>query len=397
VRCEFQTAKISLDYFEPMQAFDFQSHTRVVFGEGSISRLGELARDLGFKRTLLVADLGLLRSGHVDEAVKPLASAGIAVFTFHDFDVNPTSAMVESGRDFGRSCEIDSLIGLGGGSSMDCAKGINFLLTNGGSMRDYWGYGKAPQPMLPMIGIPTTAGTGSEAQCYALISDSDTHVKMACGDPKASFRVALLDPLLTASQPEEVTATTGYDAIAHSVETYVTTARTPISETFSREAWRLLEANYERVLQSPRDIEARGSMQLGAYYAGVAIESSMLGATHACANPLTARYDTLHGVAIALLLPHVVRWNVAVSGTRYDELMTMIGKYRQGAHPGSSLIERLSELAKAGGLPQSLGSAGIPKNDLPVLAAEAATQWTGQYNPRPFDEAGALEVYECAY
>src|SRR5215208_4729514 len=304
-----------------MKSFDFQPRTRVVFGAGVIERLGELARELNFKRTLLVADHGLVASGHVDEAVAPLEKAGVEVFRFHDFEVNPDTRMVEAGTALASPLNIDSIIGLGGGSSLDCAKGINFLLTNGGRMSDYRGYGKATRPMLPMIAIPTTSGTGSEAQTYALISDAETHVKMACGDPKAAFRVALLDPELTLTQPWAITATSGFDAIAHAVETFVTTKRNPLSEIFSREAWRLLEATYERVLTQPGDLEARGAMQLGAYYAGVAIENSMLGATHACANPLTARYGTAHGVAIAMLLPSVVRWNESVAGRRYLELI----------------------------------------------------------------------------
>src|ERR1044071_3876371 len=244
-----------------MQSFDFQPRTRVVFGPGSIERLGELARELNFKRTLLVADHGMIASGHVDEAVGPLQRAGVEVVRFHDFEVNPDTRMVENGTAFVAPLNVDSSIGLGGGSSMDCAKGINFLLTNGGRMADYHGHGKATQPMLPMIAIPTTAGTGSEAQSYALISDAKTHVKMACGDPKAAFRVALLDPALTVSQPRSITATSGFDAIAHAVETYVTTKRNPISQLFSREAWRLLEPNYERVLNQPSDLEARGAMR----------------------------------------------------------------------------------------------------------------------------------------
>ena len=182
-----------------MLPFDFHSPTRVVFGPGSLDRLPELARDLGFRRTLLVADRGLLAAGHVTQASRLFEHAGLAVFPFHDFDTNPDSAMIEAGRRFAAPLEIDSIIGLGGGSSLDCAKGINFVLTNGGRMQNYWGDGKASKPMLPMIGIPTTAGTGSEAQSYALISDAETHVKMACGDTKAAFRVGILDPALTLS------------------------------------------------------------------------------------------------------------------------------------------------------------------------------------------------------
>lgn len=380
-----------------MELFDFQSRTRVIFGSGALSRLGQLARELGFRRSLLVADRGMLDCGYVEKASSLLKEAGVEVEAFHDFDVNPDTRMVEAGRAFAASLKIDSIIGLGGGSSLDCAKGINFLLTNGGRMQDYWGYGKAVQPLLPMIGIPTTAGTGSEAQSYALVSDSETHVKMACGDPQAAFRVSILDPLLTISQPRNITAATGFDAIAHAVETYVTTRRNPLSELFSREAWALLEHNYERVLVEPDNIEARGAMQLGAYYAGVAIENSMLGATHACANPLTAHYDTTHGVAIALLLPVVVRWNDEIVGDRYDELLQFSHQHSRTHATASSLARRLEQLAQAGEFPTKLSAVGVLKSDFEMLAEEAATQWTGRFNPRAFDRAGALEVYECAY
>lgn len=376
-----------------IEPFDFQSHTRVVFGSGALERLGALADELGFRRSLLVADRGLVAAGYVEQATRLLMNQGIEVVAFHDFDLNPDTEMIERGRAFASPLEVDSIIGLGGGSSLDCAKAINFLLTNGGRMQDYWGFGKAAQPMLPMIGIPTTAGTGSEAQCYALISDARTHVKMACGDPRAAFRIAILDPQLTVSQPRAVTATAGFDAIAHAVETYVTTKRNPLSDLFSREAWRLLEANYERALAEPNDVEARAGMQLGAYYAGVAIENSMLGATHACANPLSAHYGTTHGVAISLLLPRVVRWNRAAAGSRYDELLNLSRRDSQA----SDLAGRLEQLARAGGLPETLRELDVPKSDLPLLAEEAALQWTGRFNPRPLDATGALEVYECAY
>jgi alcohol dehydrogenase len=381
-----------------MKSFDFQPRTRLIYGAGAIGELGTVARELGFQRTLLVADHGLVASGHVEEAVTPLQQAGIEVVRFHDFEVNPDTRMVEAGTAFVATQNIDSIIGLGGGSSMDCAKGINFLLTNGGRMADYRGYGKATKTMLPMIAIPTTAGTGSEAQTYALISDAETHVKMACGDSKAAFHLALLDPALTLSQPRSITATSGFDAIAHAVETYVTTKRTPVSEIFSREAWTLLESNYERVLTQPDDLEARGAMQLGAFYAGVAIENSMLGATHACANPLTARYGTAHGAAIAMLLPSVVRWNERAVGDRYATLLNLSSASNKNPDltPTEALARRLEELTEAGGLRADLSGSGIAKNDLPALAAEAAEQWTGTFNPRPFNKDGAMEVYSCA-
>ena len=240
------------------------------------------------------------------------------------------------------------------------------------------------------------AGTGSDAQSYALISDADTHAKMACGDEKAAFRIAILDPVLTVSQPRAVTAVAGYDALSHAVESFVTAKRSEISDVFAREAWRLLEASYERVLTAPDDLDARGAMLVGAHEAGIAIEASMLGATHACANPLTARYGTTHGIAIALMLPHVVRWNAEAAGDRYAALLRVAGR-EAGSRPAERLAERLEELARAGGLPRTLQEIDVARADLPALAADAATQWTGTFNPRPFDASAALALYERAF
>jgi alcohol dehydrogenase len=379
-----------------MTPFDLTLRTRVVYGDGALDRLGDLARELGFTRTLIVADKGIVATGAVSRAAALLESAGLTPSLFDDFDANPDTMMVERGRVHAAAQRVDSIVALGGGSSLDCAKGINFVLTNGGSMRDYRGHGKATRPMLPSIGIPTTAGTGSEAQSYALISDAETHAKMACGDDKAAFRVAILDPGLTMSQPREVTAVAGYDALSHAVESYVTAKRSAASDLFAREAWRLLARNYERVLEAPQDVEARGAMLLGSHYAGAAIELSMLGATHACANPLTAKYGTTHGVAIALMLPHVVRWNAEVVGDRYAELLRIAGD-DDSAHAGDRLAARLDRLARAAGLPGMLSEVGVGREDLPLLAADAATQWTGTFNPRPFDAHAALKLYEKAW
>ena len=262
---------------------------------------------------------------------------------------------------------------------------------------DYRGYGKARKPLLPMIAVPTTAGTGSEAQSYAVIADSTTHMKMACGDPKLAFAVAVLDPELTLSQPASVSAIAGYDAISHAVETAVTTRRTPISELFSREAFRLLDGHYTRVLNEPKDILARGAMHLGAFFAGAAIEQSMLGAAHACANPLTARYDLAHGVALAILLPHVVRWNSQANEELYRDLVRDSIQESSDVTPGSYLATRLVDIGRAGGLPLDLRTTGVKKKDLSNLAESASQQWTGSFNPRPFGAHEALEVYQCAF
>ena len=293
--------------------------------------------------------------------------------------------------------QIDFIVAVGGGSSMDCAKGVNFLYTNGGTMADYKGFGKATRPMLPSIGVPTTSGTGSEGQSYALIADDETHMKMACGDRKAAFRVAILDPEVTLSQPRKVTAVTGIDALAHALETYVTTRRNPLSQAFAREGWRLLEPNLEIVLREPDNLEARSAMQVGAHFAGIAIENSMLGACHACANPLTAHYGLTHGIAIGILLPHVIRFNAPTAGSLYNELAHQAHLQNGDLHiAAESLARRVTELLSIAGLPTSLSACGVATGILPVLAEEAAQQWTGKFNPRPVGEAELLELYRMA-
>jgi alcohol dehydrogenase len=379
-----------------MQPFDSRPSTRVVFGPGSLERLPELARELGFRRSLLVADPGLVGAGHAGRAQGLLAGAGIQVVPFHAFGEDPDSATVATGATLARAEAIDSLVGLGGGSSMDCAKGIGFLLANGGTIRDYHGYAKATRPLPPMIGVPTTAGSGSEAQSYALISDEKSREKLACGDPTAAFRVAILDPRLLLSHPRGPTAVSGFDAISHAVETWVTTRRNPHSEMLSREAWRRLTGSYERVLQEPADLEARASMQLGAFYAGAAIEASMLGAAHACANPVSASFGTVHGVAVSLMLPSVVRWNTPAAAERYAELLALMGA-PAATDPAAALADRLEAMAVLGGLPRGLAAVGVSDAALDTMAEQAAAQWTGRFNPRPFDRAGARELYRMAY
>lgn len=381
-----------------MLPFDFNPRTRIVFGADSLNRLGELVAEYGGRRVLLVSDHGIADAGHVAHAEKLIRDSGIECYTFLEVEENPTTKHVANAVDFAREHRIDFIVGLGGGSSMDCAKGANFILTNGGRMQDYWGVDKATKPMLPMIAIPTTAGTGSEAQSFALIADEETHAKMACGDKKAACRVAILDPLLTLSMPREVAAITGIDAISHALESYVTKKRNPISQLFAREAWGLLSRNFPRVFENPADIDARGGMLLGACLAGLAIENSMLGATHSLANPLSAHHGTVHGRAIGMMLPHVIRKNAEVVGELYAELVADVTRNGvSAATAGAELSSMIESFLKIGGLPARLGESGIDRALLPQMAKEAAGQWTAQFNPRPLNEAEFLELYECAY
>jgi alcohol dehydrogenase len=381
-----------------LEPFDYAPRTRVVFGPGTIEQLGTLAVEQGAQRVLLVTDRGLRAAGHIDLAVNILRDAQLPVTVFDDVQNNPTTDDVERGLGVAQTNQIDLIVGLGGGSSMDCAKGINFLLSNGGKMEDYWGTGKAKLPMFPMIAVPTTSGTGSEAQSYALIAHPETHMKMACGDKKAACKVAILDPLLTLSMPKSVTAATGIDAISHAIESYVTTKRNPISLPFGRKSWGLLSRAFPIVLREPRHTAARGAMLLGAHFAGAAIENSMLGATHACANPLSAHFDIVHGIAIGIMLPHVIRFNADHVGEAYGKLAEIAGLCDASDPQGAErLADYVTELVELSGQPTRLRDCNVQTELIARMAAEAAKQWTGTFNPRPVSAAEFEELYTCAW
>ncbi|MCG3127284.1 MAG: NAD-dependent methanol dehydrogenase [Phycisphaerae bacterium] len=396
--------------------FDFHPTTRVVSGRGTLDRLGTLLAELhdlahaptaGVSRVLLVTDRGIVAAGHADRAQATLRAAGFEPVLFDQVQENPTTRHVDAGVQLARHATVAFIVGLGGGSSMDCAKGINFLLTNGGQMQQYRGVGKATRPMLPFVAVPTTAGTGSEAQSFALIADEVTHQKMACGDRKAAARIAILDPLLTLTQPRGVTIAAGLDAVAHAIESHVCTRANALSRMLSREAWRLARHALPRVLAAPDDLEARAAMLLAAHAGGAAIENSMLGAAHACANPLTATFNLTHGLAVAVMLPHVVRFNAPAADARYAELLAaealadtdnaIHSSARGTAEPAARLADQINGLLARAAVATRLRDHGIPRDALPALAACAAEQWTAGFNPRTLSVADFERLYQEAW
>ena len=371
--------------------FDWQLHTRIVCGAGALAQLGELAQKR-WTRALLVSDPGIVAVGHTARAEAFLREAGIESTLFSDVHENPTTDDVDACWEVAKAFRPDVLIALGGGSAMDTAKGCNFLLTHGGPLSDFWvaspnrrGFS---QPLLPSITIPTTAGTGSEVQCHALIADAQTHAKMALGETGAEPTIALLDPELTLTLPRSVTAQTGIDALVHAIETAVTKPRTPHSLLFSHEAFRKLSANFSRVLEKPEDIQAREAMLLGSTWAGLAIEYSMLGIAHSLANPLTAHFGVVHGQAVGVMLPHVIYFNAQDPATRraYEAL---------GPSP-EALAEKVTEWLRLAGLATNLSACGVSEDAIPTLSSEAVRQWTASFNPRPVTTDDLASLYRAA-
>jgi len=380
---------------------DFAVRTRIVAGAGCLDALGGLVRECGGGRVLVVTDHGLVRAGHVEQAVRTLRAAGAHASVFDDVHENPTTDDVNQCVETARGASIDSIVGLGGGSALDVAKGCNFLLTNGGSMRDYWGVGKATRPMLPFIAVPTTTGTGSEMQSFALIADAATHQKMACGDHRAAARVAILDPMLTVSQPPFVRACTGMDCIAHAVETMVSRRRNPMSSVFSRESLRLIVSSFERVLSRADDLDAEMNMLFAASFAGIAIEASMLGAAHALANPITAKYGVVHGQAVGIMLPHVVAFNGGHFEARshYAFASRSAGLVTNGADDDgafAALVRWIEKMLSTTGLGSSLRALGVQEAAIDELARQAAAQWTASFNPVEIGARDMARLYRDA-
>ena len=368
-------------------------HPRVVVGDGVLSQLGALCGELGVSRALLVSDRGLVDAGHTQRVEEALASAGIEATLFSSVNPNPNESHVQACALAAGEAGADFLLGLGGGSAMDTAKGATFLLAGGGQMEDYWGRGKGRGEFLPLVMVPTTAGTGSETQSFALITRERDGRKMACGDERAIARIVLLDPELTASMPPVVAAHAGLDCLTHAVETAVTSRANPQSLQLSHLAFQLVCTSFSEALQAGA-LDARRNMLMAASLAGLAIEGSMLGAAHALANPLTARLGLNHGRAVATMLPHVVRFNAQDPGAAdgYEELC------RAAAIEGGAegLACRIEAWLDEAGVPRDLAAAGIVEADLGALAEDASQEWTGGFNPRPVDTASLQEILRAA-
>jgi alcohol dehydrogenase len=380
------------------RAFDFKPRTRLVFEAGALARTGEVVRALGASRALVVSDPGVARAGHAGAALASLERAGIAALLFDGAVENPTDACAERGAETAREVRAEAIVGVGGGSAMDCAKAVAILLARGSPIERWQGVGKIGGGLLPLVLAPTTAGTGSEVQSSALITREATGEKMLLWDHGIAPRAAILDPRTTLTAPRRASAAAGIDAVAHAVESHVSARATPLSRMFSREAFRLLLGAFEDALEDSGDLRARSDLLLGASLAGLAIENSMLGAAHSCANPLTHRRGTPHGLAVGLMLPHVIRFNGSDPAVeeRYADLLEAAG-LRSGPEGASgALAARLEGLLLAADLPVSLREIEVEEDALEDLAAEAGTQWTASFNPRPVGPRDLLEIYRCA-
>ena len=377
-----------------MTPFVFNTTPSIRMGAGEIENLGNISSAICTGCALIVTDAGMVRTGIVARAEAILQRAGVVVKTYADVVADPPEAVVMDAVNMAKGCGL--VIGIGGGSSLDVAKLAALLAGNVGTLAGAYGVNKATGPRLPLIVIPTTAGTGSEVTPIAIVTTGASE-KMGVVSPLIIPDIALLDPELTYDLPAHVTAATGIDAMVHAIEAYASVSpnNNPVSRALAIEALRLIGGALERAVTAPRDCAARADMLLGSLLAGQAFANSPVAAVHALAYPIGGHFKVPHGLSNALVLPHVLRFNTQTHPDDYAALAPHA--FAGGPATAEALIDGLVALSKACGLPQTLRDVGIGAADLPRLTADAMNQTRLLVNnPRPVCYADALAIYEAA-
>ena len=365
--------------------------THVVFGRGTLEQLGPRTSVLG-RRALVVTDRGLVATGLVERCTSLLRGAGVDSIVFDQVEPNPTVTQVEAALAAGSGRDIDVVVSVGGGSAHDCAKMVAVVAANGGHVRDYEGSDRAAGPGIPLIAVNTTSGTGADVSRFAVITDTERKVKMVIADRRVMPQLAINDPLTTAGMPKAVTMASGIDALTHGVEAYVSTLASDLTDMLALRAVELAAQHVVRAVEHGDDAEAREGMMLGSLYAGMAINSALVGATHALAHALGAVLDLPHGVCNGILLPHVCAFNYSAAPKRYDRLAHVVG----GGSDGRRLPRMLRAIGDRAGLPKGLGPLGVTRSQFPALVERAMADMTMTTNPRPLTPADVTAIYERA-
>ncbi|WP_151977012.1 iron-dependent methanol dehydrogenase [Acinetobacter soli] len=370
-----------------------------LFGPGCAKEIGNKAIDLGAKKALIVTDEGLLKFGVADTIAEYLHSAGVKSHIFSGAEPNPTDINVHRGVEAYTHNDCDFIVSLGGGSSHDCAKGIGLVTAGGGHIRDYEGIDKSKVPMTPLISVNTTAGTASEMTRFCIITNTDTHVKMAIVDWRCTPLIAIDDPKLMIAKPTGLTAATGMDALTHAVEAYVSTAANPITDACAEKAISMISQWLRPAVANGEDIEARDAMSYAQYLAGMAFNNASLGYVHAMAHQLGGFYNLPHGVCNAILLPHVCEFNLIACPERYARIAELMGINTQGLSTTAAAyaaINAIRELSSSIGIPSGLTELGVKPEDLAVMAENAQNDACMLTNPRKATHAQVVEMFKAA-
>ncbi|HHD2823117.1 L-threonine dehydrogenase [Clostridium perfringens] len=370
-----------------------------LMGADCLKDAGEQVAELGFKKALIVTDKVLGQIGIVKKVTDVLDNKNIEYAIYDETKPNPTVKNVNDGLALLKEKECDFVISLGGGSAHDCAKGIALLATNGGEIKDYEGVDKSKKPQLPMVGINTTAGTGSEMTLFAIITDEERHIKMALVDKHLTPIIAVNDPMLMLAMPKSLTAATGMDALTHAIEAYVSTSATPITDACAEKAIELISNYLVNAVENGEDVEARDMMAYAEYLAGMAFNNASLGYVHAMAHQLGGFYNLPHGVCNAILLPHVQEYNKAKSASRLAKIAKIMGGNIEGLtdEQGADLcIDMIKSLSQTVGIPEGLGVLGVKESDFETLATNALNDACSLTNPRKGNLEEVIAIFKKA-
>ncbi len=370
-----------------------------LMGADCLKDAGDQVGELGFKKALIVTDKVLGQIGIVKKVTDVLDNKNIEYAIYDETKPNPTVKNVNDGLALLKEKECDFVISLGGGSAHDCAKGIALLATNGGEIKDYEGVDKSKKPQLPMVGINTTAGTGSEMTLFAIITDEERHIKMALVDKHLTPIIAVNDPMLMLAMPKSLTAATGMDALTHAVEAYVSTAATPITDACAEKAIELISNYLVNAVENGQDVESRDMMAYAEYLAGMAFNNASLGYVHAMAHQLGGFYNLPHGVCNAILLPHVQEYNKATSASRLAKIAKIMGGNIEGLtdEQGADLcIDMIKSLSQTIGIPEGLGVLGVKESDFETLATNALNDACSLTNPRKGNLEEVIAIFKEA-
>lgn len=380
-----------------MKAFTFSVPQEIIFGSGSLNRLPELLKKQNAARVLLISGPHLNKMGVVGRLRDSIVSAGAACETFTDVEANPSMETVEKAAAAYRAFGADAIVAIGGGSPMDVAKAVGVVVTYGGSIAQYEGVGTVPGPIVPLIAIPTTAGTGSEVTTFSVITDHSRNYKLTVGSQYLIPRCALLDPELLTTTPAGVAAACGMDALVHALEAYLSRAASPFSDAMAEKALALIGRSLRAFVADRANLEAASDMLAGSLFAGIAFSWARLGNVHTMAHPLGGFFNVPHGVANAILLPVVVDYNaIADHDGKYETIYRAVAASPKAEFSQEMLADELRRLAARIGIPATLAEVGVDAEKIPEMAADAMKSGNIYVNPRTSTQKDIEQLYRRA-
>lgn len=370
-----------------------------LMGAGAVSQVGKQAKIIGGTKALIVTDKPMVKIGIADKISRLLNESGIETVLYDAVIPNPTVKNVHDGVDLYNAEKCDMIVAVGGGSPIDCAKGIGLVSANGGSIKDFEGLDMSAKNMPPFIAVNTTAGTASEMTRFTIITDTDRHVKMAIVDWHVTPTVSINDPELMVSMPPALTAATGMDALTHAVEAYVSTIATPVTDSAALKSIQLISQYLRPAVANGKNMDARDKMAYAEFMAGMAFNNASLGNVHAMAHQLGGFYDLPHGVCNAILLPHVESFNMIACPERFADIAMALGENIEGLsiiEAADLAMESIKRLSQDVGIPSGLKQLGVKEEDLPTLADNALKDACGLTNPRIATKADIIQIYKNA-